>query len=75
MQKIEIEVTKLHKIIMERGMTQTDLRKLIIKSNKGYAPTMYILNEIINGKKTNFNLKTLRSIKNALDVSYDDLID
>ena len=75
MQKIEIEVTKLHKIIMERGMTQTDLRKLIIKNNKGYAPTMYILNEIINGKKTNFNLKTLRSIKNALDVSYDDLID
>jgi hypothetical protein len=36
---------------------------------------MYILNEIINGKRTNFNINTLKPIKKALNVSYDDLID
>lgn len=75
MEKIEIEVTKLYKIIISRGMTQRDLEQLIKMTNNGKSVAMYILNEIINGKRTNYNLETLRQIKNALNVSYDDIID
>ena len=75
MEKIEIEVTKLYKILISRGMTQRDLEQLIKMTNNGKSVAMYILNEIINGKRTNNNLETLRQIKNALNVSYDDIID
>jgi transcriptional regulator with XRE-family HTH domain len=75
MEKIEIEVTKLYKILISRGMTQRDLEQLIKMTNNGKSVAMYILNEIINGKRTNYNLETLRQIKNALNVSYDDIID
>lgn len=75
MEKIEIEVTKLYKIIAKRGMTQRDLEETIKATNDGKSVSMYILNEIINGKRTNYNLQTLKQIKRALNVSYDDLID
>lgn len=75
MAKIEIEVTKIYQILVSRGITQKDLYDLIIQTNNGKAVSMYILNEIINGKRTNYNIKTLKPIKKALNVSYDDLID
>ena len=75
MEKIEIEVTKLYKILIQRGMTQKDLHNLIKETNNGESVSMYILNEIINGKRINFNINTLKPIKKALNVSYDDLID
>lgn len=75
MEKIEIEVTKLYKILLKRGMTQKDFYDLIKKTNNGQSVSMYILNEIINGKRTNFNINTIKPIKKALNVSYDDLID
>jgi transcriptional regulator with XRE-family HTH domain len=75
MEKIEIQVTKLHKILIQRGMTQKDFRELIIKTNNGKAPSIYILNELINGKRLNYNVDTIRQIKNALNVSYDELIE
>ena len=75
MEKIEIQVTKLHKILIQRGMTQKDFRELIIKTNNGKAPSIYILNELINGKRLNYNVDTIRQIKKALNVSYDELIE
>ena len=75
MEKIEIQVTKLHKILIQRGMTQKDFRELIMKTNNGKAPSIYILNELINGKRLNYNIDTLRQIKKALNVSYDELIE
>ena len=51
METIEVEVTKLHKILIQRGMTQKDFRTLIQKTNNGNAPSIYILNEMINGKR------------------------
>jgi transcriptional regulator with XRE-family HTH domain len=75
MQKIEVKVTKLFLILQERGLNQTEFQDLIKKTNKGKSPQMYILNEIINGKRTNYKIGTLRPIKNALGVSYDELID
>jgi DNA-binding Xre family transcriptional regulator len=75
METIQIEVTKLYKILSFRAMTQKDLHSLISETNNGETISMYILNEIINGKRKNFNIKTLKLIKNALQVSFDDLID
>jgi transcriptional regulator with XRE-family HTH domain len=75
METIEVEVTKLHKILIQRGMTQKDFRTLIQETNNGYAPSIYILNEMINGKRLNYNISTLRQIKKALNVSYDELIE
>lgn len=75
MEEITIHVTKLYKILAERGLTQKDLQDLIKKTNEGVSVNAYIINQIVNGKRINYNLNTLRQIKNALDVSYDDLID
>jgi len=75
METIEIQVTKLYKILSFRAMTQKDLHSLISETNNGETISMYILNEIINGKRKNYNIKTLKLIKNALQVSFDDLID
>lgn len=75
MEEITIQVTKLYKILSERGMTQKDLQDLIRRTNEGVAVNAYIINQIVNGKRTNYNLNTLRQIKKALNVSYDELID
>jgi len=75
MEKIEIEVTKLYKVLIQRRMTQKDLFNLILETNNGESVSMYIINEIINGKRTNYTINTLKPIKKALNVSYDDLID
>jgi transcriptional regulator with XRE-family HTH domain len=75
METIEVKVTKLHKILIQRGMTQKDFRNLIQETNDGKAPSIYILNELINGKRSNYNIETLRQIKKALNVSYDELIE
>jgi transcriptional regulator with XRE-family HTH domain len=75
MEEITIHVTKLYKILAERGLTQKDLQDLIKTTNEGVSVNAYIINQIVNGKRTNYNLNTLRQIKNALNVSYDDLID
>ena len=56
-------------------MTQKDLYNLIIESNNGKSVSMYILNEIVNGKRKNFNINTAILICNALNVPIDDIVD
>jgi DNA-binding Xre family transcriptional regulator len=75
MAKIQIEVTKLYKILLDRSMTQKDLHSLIIESNNGKAVPAYILNEIINGKRKNYTINTANLICNALNVSIDEIVD
>jgi transcriptional regulator with XRE-family HTH domain len=75
MQKIQIEVTKLYSILLKRGMTQKDLYNLIIQANNGKSISMYILNEIVNGKRKNYNINTAILISNALNVPIDDIVD
>jgi hypothetical protein len=72
---IDKKVTKLYMILSERRMSQKDLYELIIKENNGNKVTMYILNGIINGKRTNFHINTAILIANALDVPIDDIVD
>jgi DNA-binding Xre family transcriptional regulator len=72
---IEKKVTKLYQILAKRGMSQKDLYELIIKENNGNKVSMYILNEMVNGKRTNYHINTAILIANALDVSIDDIVD
>jgi DNA-binding Xre family transcriptional regulator len=73
MAKIEIEVTKINKILIERGLTQTDLYELI-KSN-GNEIGKDRINRIVNGKLTNYHTNTAKILANALGVSLDEIID
>lgn len=72
---IEKNVTKLYQILATRRMSQKDLYNLIISENDGNKVSMYILNEIINGKRTNYHINTAILISNALDVPIDDIVD
>jgi transcriptional regulator with XRE-family HTH domain len=56
-------------------MTQKDLHKLIGESNNGKSISMYILNEIVNGKRKNYNINTAILISNALNLPIDDIVD
>ena len=71
--KIEIEVTKIQKILIERGLTQTDLYELI-KSN-GSEIGKDRINRIVNGKLTNFHTNTAKILSNALGVKIDDIVE
>ena len=75
MQKIQIEVTKLYKILLDRSMTQKDLYNLIKQTNGGKSISMYILNGIVNGNRKNYNINTAILISNALNVPIDDIVD
>jgi DNA-binding Xre family transcriptional regulator len=75
MQKIQVEVTKLYKILLDRSMSQKDLHSLIGEANNGKSISMYILNEIVNGKRKNYNINTAILICNALNVPIDDIVD
>jgi transcriptional regulator with XRE-family HTH domain len=72
---IEKRVTKLYNILAQRGLSQKELYELIIKENGGNKVSMYILNEIINGKRKNYHINTAILISNALDVPIDDIVD
>jgi DNA-binding Xre family transcriptional regulator len=72
---IEKKVTKLYQILATRRMSQKDLYNLIISENDGNKVSMYILNEIVNGKRTNYHINTAILISNALDVPIDDIVD
>jgi len=73
MAKIEIEVTKLQKILMERGMTQTDLYELIIENGGMIGKDR--INKIVNGKMTNYHTNTAKTLANALGVKVDDILE
>ena len=73
MAKIEIEVTKINKILIERGLTQTDLYELI-KSN-GNEIGKDRINRIVNGKLTNYHTNTAKVLANALGVTLDEIVD
>jgi DNA-binding Xre family transcriptional regulator len=75
MQKIEVEVTKLYKILLDRSMTQKDLYNLIQEANNGKSVSMYIINEIVNGKRKNYNISTAILICKALNVPIDDIVE
>lgn len=66
-------VTKLHRILMERGLTQTDLYYLIQDTGKTIGKDR--ISRIVNGKHKNYHIDTARTIASALGLSIDDIVD
>lgn len=73
MAKIEIEVTKIQKILIERGLTQTDLYELIKDGGNEIGKDR--INRIVNGKLTNFHTNTAKILASALGVKIDDVVE
>ena len=73
MAKIEIEVTKIQKILIERGLTQTDLYELIKDGGNEIGKDR--INRIVNGKLTNFHTNTAKILANALGAKIDDVVE
>lgn len=67
--------TKLQALLAKRKMSQKELYNLIIEENDGEKVSLYILNEIITGKRRNYTINTAILISNALAVSIDDIVD
>lgn len=66
--------TQLHRILTERGMTQTDLYNLI-QAQTGKTIGRDRINRIVNGKQTNFQVDTAKIISNALGLTIDEILD
>jgi hypothetical protein len=66
--------TRLHRILTERGMTQTDLYNLI-QAQTGKTIGRDRINRIVNGKQTNFQVDTAKVISNALGLTIDEILD
>ena len=66
--------TRLHRILTERGVTQTDLYNLI-QAQTGKTIGRDRINRIVNGKQTNFQVDTAKVISNALGLTIDEILD
>lgn len=73
MAKIEIEVTKINKILIERGLSQTDLYELILENGSEIGKDR--INRIVNGKLLNYHTNTAKALAKALNVKIDDIIE
>lgn len=73
MEKIEIEVTKIKAILINRGLSQTDLYNLIKEGGNEIGKDR--INRIVNGNLTNYHTNTAKILANALGVKVDDILD
>lgn len=70
----EMNQTKLAKILMKRGLNQTDLYDIIEDSpHKNIGKDR--IHKIVTGKTTNYHLDTLRTLCHVLSVTPNDIID
>ena len=67
-------MTKIHKILIQRGMTQRELRQLVLDKT-GVEIQIYRISKIVTGQITNYFTDTAKAIANALEVSIDDIIE
>jgi DNA-binding Xre family transcriptional regulator len=66
--------TKIGRLLKKMDLTQTDLYYLIY-SKTGRTIGIDRISNFVNGKKTNINIDTAKTICNALDVTLNDIID
>jgi len=72
--KIKKPTTKLGRFLQDNDITQLDLYYLIqFKMDKEIG--MDRISNLVNGKKTNINMDTAKTICKALEVTYDDIFD
>jgi DNA-binding Xre family transcriptional regulator len=67
-------MTKLHKILIQRGMTQRELRQVVVDKT-GVDIQLYRISKIVTGQLTNYFTDTAKAIANALDVSIEEILE
>lgn len=67
-------MTKLHKILISRGMTQRELRQLVLDKT-GMDIQLYRISKIVTGQLTNYFTDTAKAIAQALEVSIEDILE
>jgi DNA-binding Xre family transcriptional regulator len=66
-------MTKINKILIERGLTQTDLFNLIQLTGKNIGKDR--ISRFVSGKQTNMHIDTLKVFAQALGVTIDEIVD
>jgi DNA-binding Xre family transcriptional regulator len=67
-------MTKLHKILIQRGMTQRELRQVVVDKT-GVDIQLYRISKIVTGQLTNYFTDTAKAIANALNVSIEEILE
>ena len=67
-------MTKLHKILIRRGMTQTELAARV-KEVTGVNIELYRMSKIVNGQMTNYFTSTAKAIAQTLQVPIEDILE
>jgi DNA-binding Xre family transcriptional regulator len=67
-------MTKLHKILIQRGMTQRELRQLVLDKT-GVEIQKYRISKIVTGQLTNYFTDTAKAIATSLDVRIEDILE
>lgn len=66
--------TKLEQILIERGMSQGDLMRLI-KQKSGFKIGRDRISKITTGRMKNYSLETAVMIAEALEISVDEIVE
>ena len=67
-------MTKLAKLLEDRGWTQRDLQREIL-DRYNFKLGDDRISRMVNGKLTNYHLNTAKMVADALQVTIDDIID
>jgi DNA-binding Xre family transcriptional regulator len=67
-------MTRLHQLLIQRGMTQKELKELVLKKT-GVEIQTYRISKIVTGQLTNYFTDTAKAIAQALDVKVDDILE
>jgi DNA-binding Xre family transcriptional regulator len=74
MEELFVAETKLEQILIERGMSQGDLMRLI-KQKSGFKIGRDRISKITTGRMKNYSLETAVMIAEALEISVDDIVE
>jgi DNA-binding Xre family transcriptional regulator len=66
-------MTKINKLLIERGLTQTDLFNLIQLTGKNIGKDR--ISRYVSGRQTNMHIDTLKVFAKALGVTIDEIVD
>jgi DNA-binding Xre family transcriptional regulator len=66
--------TKLAHLLNEKNISQADLYRIIENQNEKPI-TKYLINNLVNGRRTNMNTDTLLKICRALECTPNDILD
>jgi hypothetical protein len=67
-------MTKLARLLKERGMTQRDLQREIMNQH-GFKIGDDRISKMVNGKLTNYHIQTAKMVADSLNVKVDDIIE